>query len=81
MTAAGLRLTRGCWVLRAALTAGLPQEEYEELLRYAIMNPPADSGAAVTSHPRAEVAPDTRISAAAGSILHHQGCVYLLRYL
>uniref|UniRef100_A0A5F9D1T8 Centrosomal protein POC5 n=1 Tax=Oryctolagus cuniculus TaxID=9986 RepID=A0A5F9D1T8_RABIT len=49
------------------------QEEYEELLRYAIMNPPADSGASAASHPRAEGAPDTRISAAAGGILHHQG--------
>ncbi|KAL6062299.1 hypothetical protein STEG23_002021, partial [Scotinomys teguina] len=42
------------------------QEEYEELLRYAIVNPGVDSGASQPSHPKGEVAPD-RFTTLAGS--------------
>ncbi|CAO2592905.1 Centrosomal protein POC5 [Lemmus lemmus] len=34
------------------------QEEYEELLRYAIVNPHVESGASQPSHPKGEVVPD-----------------------
>ncbi|XP_050009797.1 centrosomal protein POC5 isoform X1 [Alexandromys fortis] len=34
------------------------QEEYEELLRYAIVNPNVESGASQPSHPKGEVVPD-----------------------
>ncbi|XP_058512252.1 centrosomal protein POC5 isoform X1 [Ochotona princeps] len=49
------------------------QEEYEELLRYTLVNPQADPGVYPSSHPRGEAVPDARISTAVGSILHHQG--------
>ncbi|XP_037065383.1 centrosomal protein POC5 isoform X2 [Peromyscus leucopus] len=42
------------------------QEEYEELLRYAIVNPNVDSSASQPSHPKAEGAPD-RFPALAGN--------------
>ncbi|XP_075832387.1 centrosomal protein POC5 isoform X2 [Microtus pennsylvanicus] len=42
------------------------QEEYEELLRYAIVNPNVESGASQPSHPKEEVVPD-RFPMPAGS--------------
>ncbi|EGW11490.1 centrosomal protein POC5 isoform X1 [Cricetulus griseus] len=42
------------------------QEEYEELLRYAIVNPNVESSASQPSHPKGEVAPD-RFPTLAGS--------------
>lgn len=42
------------------------QEEYEELLRYAIVNPNVDSSASQPSHPKGEGAPD-RFPALAGN--------------
>lgn len=42
------------------------QEEYEELLRYAIVNPNVESGASQPSHPKGEVVPD-RFPMPAGS--------------
>uniref|UniRef100_A0A8C5XCE1 Centrosomal protein POC5 n=1 Tax=Microcebus murinus TaxID=30608 RepID=A0A8C5XCE1_MICMU len=49
------------------------QEEYEELLRYAIVTPNIDSSASQSSHPKGEVAPDVRIPTAVDDILHSQG--------
>ncbi|KAK7808603.1 hypothetical protein U0070_010002 [Myodes glareolus] len=42
------------------------EEEYEELLRYAIVNPNVESGASQPSHPKGEVVPD-RFPMPAGS--------------
>uniref|UniRef100_A0A8C8Z5L5 Centrosomal protein POC5 n=1 Tax=Prolemur simus TaxID=1328070 RepID=A0A8C8Z5L5_PROSS len=49
------------------------QEEYEELLRYAIVTPNIESSASQSSHPRGEVVPDVRIPTAIDDILHSQG--------
>ncbi|XP_063580214.1 centrosomal protein POC5 isoform X3 [Pongo abelii] len=48
------------------------QEEYEELLRYAIVTPNIEPGASQSSHPKGELVPDVRISAI-HDILHSQG--------
>uniref|UniRef100_A0A8C8Z325 Centrosomal protein POC5 n=1 Tax=Prolemur simus TaxID=1328070 RepID=A0A8C8Z325_PROSS len=55
------------------------QEEYEELLRYAIVTPNIESSASQSSHPRGEVVPDVRIPTAIDDILHSQGDNPLLR--
>ncbi|XP_023366721.1 centrosomal protein POC5 isoform X1 [Otolemur garnettii] len=48
------------------------QEEYEELLRYAIVTPNIESSASQSSHPKGEVVPDVRAPTATDS-LHKQG--------
>ncbi|XP_069889110.1 centrosomal protein POC5-like [Dipodomys merriami] len=48
------------------------QEEYEELLRYAIVTPNIESMASQLPHPRAEVVPDLRIPTTM-DMLHNQG--------
>uniref|UniRef100_A0A2K5ZTU9 Centrosomal protein POC5 n=1 Tax=Mandrillus leucophaeus TaxID=9568 RepID=A0A2K5ZTU9_MANLE len=47
------------------------QEEYEELLRYAIVTPNIEPGASQSSHPKGELVPDVRISTI-HDILHSQ---------
>uniref|UniRef100_A0A2K6R9V4 Centrosomal protein POC5 n=1 Tax=Rhinopithecus roxellana TaxID=61622 RepID=A0A2K6R9V4_RHIRO len=47
------------------------QEEYEELLRYAIVTPNIEPGASQSSHPKEELVPDVRISTI-HDILHSQ---------
>ncbi|XP_023366722.1 centrosomal protein POC5 isoform X2 [Otolemur garnettii] len=47
------------------------QEEYEELLRYAIVTPNIESSASQSSHPKGEVVPDVRAPTATDS-LHKQ---------
>ncbi|XP_010617432.1 centrosomal protein POC5 isoform X4 [Fukomys damarensis] len=47
------------------------QEEYEELLRYAIVTPNIDSSVSQPSHPKGE-APDARIPTTVDNILHNQ---------
>ncbi|XP_053444402.1 centrosomal protein POC5 isoform X2 [Nycticebus coucang] len=47
------------------------QEEYEELLRYAIVTPNIESSASQSSHPKGEAVPDVRAPAAI-DILHKQ---------
>ncbi|XP_006873356.1 PREDICTED: centrosomal protein POC5 [Chrysochloris asiatica] len=49
------------------------QEEYEELLRYAIVTPNIDSSTSQPSHPKGEVVPDVRIPTVIDDILHNQG--------
>ncbi|XP_047412464.1 centrosomal protein POC5 isoform X2 [Sciurus carolinensis] len=49
------------------------QEEYEELLRYAIVTPNIESSALQTSHPKGEVVPDVRIPTTTDNSLHNQG--------
>lgn len=56
------------------------QEEYEELLRYAIVTPNIEPGASQSSHPKGELVPDVRISTI-HDILHSQGYIYFSRYL
>ncbi|XP_047412467.1 centrosomal protein POC5 isoform X5 [Sciurus carolinensis] len=48
------------------------QEEYEELLRYAIVTPNIESSALQTSHPKGEVVPDVRIPTTTDNSLHNQ---------
>ncbi|XP_016808611.2 centrosomal protein POC5 isoform X3 [Pan troglodytes] len=48
------------------------QEEYEELLRYAIVTPNIEPSASQSSHPKGELVPDVRISTI-HDILHSQG--------
>ncbi|XP_053444392.1 centrosomal protein POC5 isoform X1 [Nycticebus coucang] len=54
------------------------QEEYEELLRYAIVTPNIESSASQSSHPKGEAVPDVRAPAAI-DILHKQGESCVLR--
>ncbi|XP_062943310.1 centrosomal protein POC5 isoform X2 [Cynocephalus volans] len=49
------------------------QEEYEELLRYAIVTPNIESSTVQSSHPKGEVVPDNRIPTTIDDILHNQG--------
>ncbi|KAF7461077.1 Hypothetical predicted protein [Marmota monax] len=51
------------------------QEEYEELLRYAIVTPNMESGTSQSqpSHPKAEVVPEVRSPTPIDNILHNQG--------
>ncbi|MBZ3871594.1 Centrosomal protein POC5 [Sciurus carolinensis] len=49
------------------------KEEYEELLRYAIVTPNIESSALQTSHPKGEVVPDVRIPTTTDNSLHNQG--------
>lgn len=49
------------------------QEEYEELLRYAIVTPNIESGASQPSHSKGEVVPDVRFPTIIDDILHDQG--------
>ncbi|XP_058421354.1 centrosomal protein POC5 isoform X4 [Diceros bicornis minor] len=48
------------------------QEEYEELLRYAIVTPNIESGASQPSHSKGEVVPDVRIPTIIDDILDNQ---------
>ncbi|XP_027623784.1 centrosomal protein POC5 isoform X2 [Tupaia chinensis] len=48
------------------------QEEYEELLRYAIVTPNIESSASQSSHPKREVVPDVRVPTKSDN-LHNQG--------
>ncbi|XP_046282833.1 centrosomal protein POC5 isoform X4 [Marmota monax] len=50
------------------------QEEYEELLRYAIVTPNTESGTSQSqpSHPKAEVVPEVRSPTPIDNILHNQ---------
>lgn len=48
------------------------QEEYEELLRYAIVTPNIESGASQPSHSKGEVVPDVRFPTIIDDILHDQ---------
>lgn len=54
------------------------QEEYEELLRYAIVTPNIDSSVSQPSHPKGE-APDARIPTTVDNILHNQGSSSVVR--
>ncbi|XP_008563209.1 PREDICTED: centrosomal protein POC5-like, partial [Galeopterus variegatus] len=54
-------------------------EEYEELLRYAIVTPNIESSTLQSSHPKGEVAPDNRIPTTIDDILHNQGSNPLVR--
>ncbi|XP_015101094.1 centrosomal protein POC5 isoform X3 [Vicugna pacos] len=49
------------------------QEEYEELLRYAVVTPNIDSGASQLPHSKGEVVPETRIPTIMDDILQNQG--------
>ncbi|XP_062943311.1 centrosomal protein POC5 isoform X3 [Cynocephalus volans] len=55
------------------------QEEYEELLRYAIVTPNIESSTVQSSHPKGEVVPDNRIPTTIDDILHNQGSNPLVR--
>lgn len=57
------------------------QEEYEELLRYAVVTPTIESSALQPSHSKGEVVPDTRIPTIIDDILQNQGYVYFSRCL
>lgn len=59
---------------------GFSQEEYEELLRYAIVTPNIESRASQPCHSKGEVVPDVRIPTVVDDTLHNQGCVYFERY-
>ncbi|XP_032704113.1 centrosomal protein POC5 isoform X4 [Lontra canadensis] len=48
------------------------QEEYEELLRYAIVTPNIESGALQPCHSKGEVVPDVRVPTIIDDILHNQ---------
>ncbi|XP_040306402.1 centrosomal protein POC5 isoform X1 [Herpailurus yagouaroundi] len=48
------------------------QEEYEELLRYAIVTPNIESRASQPCHSKGEVVPDVRIPTVVDDILHNQ---------
>uniref|UniRef100_A0A8D0ZZD4 Centrosomal protein POC5 n=1 Tax=Sus scrofa TaxID=9823 RepID=A0A8D0ZZD4_PIG len=48
------------------------QEEYEELLRYAVVTPTIESSALQPSHSKGEVVPDTRIPTIIDDILQNQ---------
>ncbi|XP_045141279.1 centrosomal protein POC5 isoform X2 [Echinops telfairi] len=48
------------------------QEEYEELLRYAIVTPNIESSTLQSSHPKEEVVPDVRVPTVTDDILHNQ---------
>lgn len=60
-----------------ALVLGFWQEEYEELLRYAVVNPNVESGVSRPSHLRGEAVPD-RFPVL--GMLHQPGYVQLSRY-
>nr|XP_055198213.1 centrosomal protein POC5 isoform X2 [Nyctereutes procyonoides] len=49
------------------------QEEYEELLRYAIVTPNIESDASQPCHSKGEVVPDVRVPAVIDDVLHNQG--------
>ncbi|XP_025293032.1 centrosomal protein POC5 isoform X2 [Canis lupus familiaris] len=49
------------------------QEEYEELLRYAIVTPNIESDASQPCHSKGEVVPDVRVPTVIDDILHNQG--------
>ncbi|XP_038516941.1 centrosomal protein POC5 isoform X2 [Canis lupus baileyi] len=49
------------------------QEEYEELLRYAIVTPNVESDASQPCHSKGEVVPDVRVPTVIDDILHNQG--------
>ncbi|KAM5264371.1 centrosomal protein POC5 [Ctenodactylus gundi] len=49
------------------------QEEYEELLRYAIVTPNLEPSVSQASHPKGEAVPDVRIPTTVDKILHNQG--------
>uniref|UniRef100_A0A8C0RW69 Centrosomal protein POC5 n=1 Tax=Canis lupus familiaris TaxID=9615 RepID=A0A8C0RW69_CANLF len=48
-------------------------EEYEELLRYAIVTPNVESDASQPCHSKGEVVPDVRVPTVIDDILHNQG--------
>ncbi|XP_045665723.1 centrosomal protein POC5 isoform X2 [Ursus americanus] len=48
------------------------QEEYEELLRYAIVTPNIESGASQPCHSKGEVVPDVKVPTIIDDILHNQ---------
>ncbi|CAD7684561.1 unnamed protein product [Nyctereutes procyonoides] len=48
------------------------QEEYEELLRYAIVTPNIESDASQPCHSKGEVVPDVRVPAVIDDVLHNQ---------
>ncbi|KAM7148797.1 centrosomal protein POC5 [Molossus nigricans] len=48
------------------------QEEYEELLRYAVVTPNIESGASQPSHSKGEAVPDVRFPPVIDYILHNQ---------
>ncbi|XP_077923298.1 centrosomal protein POC5 isoform X2 [Halichoerus grypus] len=58
---------------RASSVSSDLQEEYEELLRYAIVTPNVESGASQPYHSRGEVGPDVRVPTIIDDILHNQG--------
>ncbi|XP_029798317.1 centrosomal protein POC5 isoform X2 [Suricata suricatta] len=49
------------------------QEEYEELLRYAIVTPNVESNASQPCHSKGEVVPDVRIPTVVDDLLNNQG--------
>ncbi|XP_045752585.1 centrosomal protein POC5 isoform X1 [Mirounga angustirostris] len=57
---------------RASSVSSDLQEEYEELLRYAIVTPNIESGASQPYHSRGEVGPDVRVPTLIDDILHNQ---------
>ncbi|KAM9253819.1 centrosomal protein POC5 isoform 1-T2 [Dugong dugon] len=48
------------------------QEEYEELLRYAVVTPNIESSTSQLSHPKGDVVQDVKIPTIIGDILHNQ---------
>ncbi|XP_025748480.1 centrosomal protein POC5 isoform X2 [Callorhinus ursinus] len=57
---------------RSSVSSDL-QEEYEELLRYAIVTPNIESGASQPCHSKGELVPDMRVPTIIDDILHNQG--------
>ncbi|XP_027970378.1 centrosomal protein POC5 isoform X2 [Eumetopias jubatus] len=57
---------------RSSVSSDL-QEEYEELLRYAIVTPNIESGASQPCHSKGELVPDVRVPTIIDDILHNQG--------
>ncbi|XP_041609418.1 centrosomal protein POC5 isoform X2 [Vulpes lagopus] len=57
---------------RSSVSSDL-QEEYEELLRYAIVTPNVESDASQPCHSKGEVVPDVRVPTVIDDILHNQG--------
>ncbi|XP_025854072.1 centrosomal protein POC5 isoform X1 [Vulpes vulpes] len=56
---------------RSSVSSDL-QEEYEELLRYAIVTPNVESDASQPCHSKGEVVPDVRVPTVIDDILHNQ---------
>ena len=63
----------------ALFFVGFSQEEYEELLRYAVVTPNTEAGASQLSHSKGEAVPDVKIPTIIDDILQNPGYVYYSR--